>query len=618
MIVYLATKEQFRKDVDNNDIEHKILTQFKATLHRAVGENELRSWANSMAFMDRALADPEIPEDAGVAIEFVIPQTAKRIDFVITGLNEAGQNSAVIVELKQWQHVESTEKDGIVRTFVGGSEREMSHPSYQAWSYAALLEDYNESVREIPVLLHPCAYLHNCTSSNVASDALYAEYTRKAPVFLKSDAAKLRDFIRKHVKAGDGGETMYRIKEGRIRPSKSLADSLESLLKGNREFVLIDEQKVVYETAIHSLKSVADGGKIVLIVDGGPGTGKSVIAINLLVAFTKMGFVSQYVTKNAAPRTVYESKLTGSFKKSRITNLFTGSGAFTEAEPHTFDALIVDEAHRLNERSGLFSNMGENQVLELIRSSRLTIFFIDEDQRVTLKDIGRKTEIRKWAEASKATVHELSLQSQFRCNGSDGYLSWVDNVLQIRETANPTLDGIGFEFQVFDSPRQMQQLILERNRGQNKSRIVAGYCWDWISKKDSSAVDIRIPEHSFSARWNLASDGNLWILKEESVNEIGCIHTCQGLELEYIGVIIGPDLVVRDGVVQTRPEKRARTDSSLKGFKALMKRASKQETLLSTSEIIKNTYRTLMTRAQKGCFVFSVDPETNQYFKDHL
>ena len=614
MIVYLATKTEFIEDVFSNCIEDKILAEFKAKLHRSVGDSEVRSWRNSMNYMHHILVDEEIPKDAGVAIEFKIPQTSKRIDFILTGLAADRRSTAVIVELKQWERVEVTEKDAIVRTYVGGSSRETNHPSYQAWSYAALLEDYNEVVRSEPIRLKPCAYLHNCVTPLTINHPVYERHTEKAPAFLKTDARELRDFIREHVRFGDSGTAMYRIAGGKIRPSKNLADSLKSMLDGNREFILIDDQKLVFETALDLAKKSSDNHKNVLIVDGGPGSGKSVVAINLLVELTQRGQVAQYVTKNAAPRTVYESKLTGSMTKTRFSNLFKGSGSYTETAPNTFDALIVDEAHRLNEKSGMFQNLGENQIKELINSARFSVFFIDQDQRVTFKDIGTKEEIRKWAKESGANVEELALQSQFRCNGSDGYLAWVDDVLQIRKTANDTLEGVDYEFKVCDSPQELRELVLQKNEVNNKARVVAGYCWNWVSKSKPGIMDIVIPEHNFSAKWNLAADGSLWILKPEAVSEVGCIHTCQGLELDFIGVILGPDLVVEDGVLQAKPEKRAKTDASISGYKAMLK-ANPEKAKTKATEIIKNTYRTLMTRGQKGCFVYSVDPKTNQYLK---
>jgi DUF2075 family protein/SOS-response transcriptional repressor LexA len=615
MIVYLATKTEFKADILSNRIEEKILASFKGVLGSSVGESELAAWRNSLPYMDRVLDDPDIPQDTGVAIEYNIPQTGKRIDMILTGTNHDRQRTAVIVELKQWQKAAATGKDAIVSTFLGGREREVNHPSYQAWSYAMLIEDFNETVRLDPIHLRPCAYLHNCESSSVIHAPFYAEHTKAAPAFLKDDALKLSAFIKAHVKYGDKGETMYRIRDGRIRPSKSLADHLASMIQGNREFYLIDEQKLVYETALALATASTPKNKNVLIVNGGPGTGKTVVAINLLVELTNRDLATKYVTKNSAPRAVYEAKLTRTLKKSRISNLFVGSGAFTDTPANSFGGLIVDEAHRLNEKSGLYSNLGENQIKELIDASTFTVFFLDEDQRIHWKDIGEQSQIREWAESLGATVTEMDLVSQFRCNGSDGYLAWVDRVLQVRETANTTLEGSNYEFKVCTTATELKELIERRNRVSNSARMVAGYCWDWITKKnDPSGYDIQLDGGAFKAKWNLNEDGALWILKPDSVREIGCIHTCQGLELDYVGVIIGPDLVVRNGKVITDAAKRSSGDSSIKGYKGLLK-TNRAHAKAKADLIIKNTYRTLMTRGIKGCYVYSTDPETNLFIQ---
>jgi hypothetical protein len=566
--------------------------------------------------MRDVLTDSEIPNDAGVTIEYQIPQTSKRIDFILTGQDEKDIDYAILIELKQWSEAKLTAKDGIVDTDFYG---EVSHPSYQVWSYAALLQGFNETVYSENIQLRPCAYLHNYIADDVIKNPFYQDYLTKAPVFLEGDVEKekLKSFIKKFVKYGDKSNVMYRIDGGKIKPSKSLADSLAKMLKGNKEFVMVDDQKVVYETALALAKNSSPENKNVLIVQGGPGTGKSVVAVNLLVDLTKLGLVSKYVTKNAAPRAVYESLLTGVLRKTEISNLFSGSGTFIETEANTFDALIVDEAHRLNEKSGMFRNQGENQVKEIIEASKFSIFFIDEDQKVTWSDIGEKEEIKKWAGKIGATVSELELASQFRCNGSDGYLAWLDDVLQVKETANTMLDLVEYDFQIVDTPSELRDIIFEKNIEKNKARLVAGYCWNWTSKNDPGLPDISFPEYGFEMQWNLATDGNLWILKPEAVTEVGCIHTCQGLDLDYVGVIVGPDILVRDGKVLVDPSKRAKSDASLKGYKTYLK-LDEKKAQDKIRAIIKNTYRTLMTRGMKGCYVYFTDKETADYFKSRI
>ncbi len=616
MIIYQSTKGNFIGDVVSNNIENKIHEAYFERTGKQVGQSEQDSWRKSMRYMRDVLNDEEIPPDSGVTIEFQIPQTSKRIDFILTGQNHEKADHVVIIELKQWSEAMLSEKDGMVNTNFFG---EVVHPSYQAWSYAALLEGFNEVVYTENIQLKPCAYLHNYIEDNVIRNELYSDYLEKAPVFLEGDAEKekLRAFIKQFVKHGDKARVMYRINNGRIRPSKNLADSMAKMLKGNSEFVMIDDQKIVYETAMALGKKSTSENKNVLIVEGGPGTGKSVVAVNLLVQLTKLGLVTQYVTKNSAPRAVYESKLTGTMRKTVIGNLFSGSGAYINVPKNTFDALVVDEAHRLNAKSGMFKNLGENQVKEIIEASKFSVFFIDEDQKVTWHDIGKKDEIENWAKNIGAKVQTLELASQFRCSGSDGYLSWLDGVLQIKETANIALDNHGYDFQIIESPTELKEIIFEKNKERNKARLVAGYCWNWISKANKALMDIKIPEHNFAMQWNLNSDGMLWVMAPESVNEIGCIHTCQGLEVDYVGVIVGLDFVIRNGKVITDPSKRARSDSSLKGYI----RDSKINPEMAKNKadaIIKNTYRTLMTRGMRGCYVYFVDKETEEYFKKEV
>jgi DUF2075 family protein len=614
VIVYSASKSKFKDDVMTNDIGNIIVEAFKTATNKNTSISEINSWVNSLQYMDRVLNDKDIPDDAGVSIEYHLPQTSKRIDFILTGKDHSERDTAILIELKQWQEAEITTSDAVVKTRFKHGLKETLHPSYQAWSYKSLLEDFNATVQEEHVQLLPCAYLHNYENDTVISNPFYAKHIAKAPLFLKRDAKKLQEFIKKHVKYGDKSNIMYRIDNGKIKPSKNLADKLCSMLKGNKEFVLIDDQKIVYETSLQLATVASSKKKQVLIVEGGPGTGKSVVAINLLVRLTDKQLLTRYVTRNSAPREVYAAKLTGTLNKTHISSMFSGSGSYYSCKKNVFDCLIVDEAHRLNEKSGLFSK-GEHQVKEIINSSKLSIFFIDEDQRVTLKDVGSKDEIRRWAKTLQASVTELNLESQFRCNGSDGYLAWLDNTLQIRPTANTVLDTQDFDFRIIDNPAELHELITEKNKVNNKARVVAGYCWKWISKKHPHMKDIIIGD--YKATWNLVSDGQAWIMQPDSVSEVGCIHTSQGLEVDYIGVIVGPDLTVRAGKVLTHPAERSGMDKSIHTWKKLMKQ-DPEATKERLDAIIKNTYRTLMTRGQKGCYVYFVDEETREYFQSRL
>lgn len=620
MLIYDGLKSDFMADTENDVLETKLYDTIKQKMNRSTGLSELNSWRNSLKEMYITLNDSAIPSDAGVAIEYNIPQTSKRVDFLISGYDDNNKGNVIIIELKQWEQLQAVEgHEAIVETYTGGANRRVVHPSYQAWSYAALIKDYNQYVQDEDVELHPCAYLHNYPRKD--TDPLdakqYEDILSDAPAFTYGQRDALRNFIKKNIKTGDGEDTLVKIEHGKIKPSKQLQDSICGMLKGNKEFIMLDEQKVVYETILNlSTKCQKDNKKRTIIVEGGPGTGKTVVAINLLAELTKRDQFAQYVSKNSAPRIVYGYKLKGSMKRNSVDNLFKGSGCYTDAPLNSIGTILADEAHRLNEKSGMFQNLGENQIKEIIHASRCSVFFIDESQRVTTSDIGSVEEIEKWAKMEHSEVFRMELISQFRCNGSDGYLAWVDDVLQIRDTANYDLEGIDYDIRICDSPMEMEHIILEKNSIRNRARILAGYCWNWPkeTRNDVNYHDIKIGDYGIS--WNL-DGGDAFAINPDSVHEAGCIHTSQGLEFDYVGVIIGDDMRYENGEIITDYSKRAKTDQSMKGIKGIAKN-NPQEANRLADEIIKNTYRTLMTRGMKGCYVYCTDSKLSEYLKERL
>ena len=610
MIVYDGIKSEFLNSVMNGTIAEEVRQRIFEKMGRTTPKSEFDSWKNSLTRMYLVLSDTSIPDHAGIAIEYNVPQTSKRVDFIVSGYDADNQSNAVIIELKQWDELKKVDgKDALVETYTGGGLREVVHPCYQVWSYATLIRDYNKTVQDQNIVLSPCAYLHNYAlkENDPILDEQYKEYIEEAPVFCERDALKLREFIHRFIQKGDDKKILYEIDHGKIRPSKSLQNAISNML---------DDQKVVYENILQlACKSKADMKKRTIIVEGGPGTGKSVVAINLLAELTKRGQFAQYASKNSAPRQVYSQKLKGNFKKSRVDIMFRSTGSYTEIENNYVDTILVDEAHRMNEKSGMFQNIGENQIKEVIHSSKCSVFFIDESQRVTMSDIGSVDEIKKWAKAESSEITQLKLLSQFRCNGSDGYLAWVDNTLEIQPTANYNLEDIDYDIRVLDSPLEVRELIIEKNKINHRSRMLAGYCWDWIrdGKNNSKVHDIKIGD--FEMSWNLGN--SIFALDETSIDEIGCIHTSQGLEFDYVGLIIGDDMRYENHHIVTDFSKRAKTDQSMKGIKKLDKQDHcKAEE--KADEIIKNTYRTLMTRGMKGCYIYCTDQNLRNYLKQKI
>lgn len=612
MLAYLSTKEQFLKDAPI--IEDLIRESVQKNLHLTAPATEVNAWRNSLGnAMFHVLNNSTIPNEAEVAVEYRLNGRRFRLDFVLAGAGRDGKPAISIVELKQWSDVAESELLEHVKTALGGGLVDTTHPSYQAWSYKSHLENFNEFVYENQISVEASAYLHNLKDEKLIRSSFYEEALNQAPVFVHGEIEGLRKRLENQIVSKFDKSVMKLVDESPIRPSKQLADSVGNMLKGISEYVLLDEQKTVFEKIIQKSKLK---NKSVLIIKGGPGTGKSVIAINALSAITASRMSSKYITANAAPRTVFESKLKNLIKGDTVKHLFGGSGSYTESNANDFDVLIVDEAHRLRMKSGMFKNLGEDQAKELINAARLSVFFIDEAQKVTWSDVGEISRIKSLAAELGADVEVCELVSQFRCSGSDDYMVWLDEVLGIGIDSESYFSTSNFDFKIFDSPTHLHDEIRSKNAINNKSRVVAGYCWDWVSKKSKSSYDIELDD-GYKAKWNLIDYGNEWIMNPNSIDEVGCIHTCQGLEVEYVGVIVGKDLVYRNGHLTTDPSARAKTDKSLAGFKKELKE-NPFEASTKADELIRNTYRTLMSRGMKGCYVYFEDQETADFFKAKL
>ena len=619
MIVYSGTKSQFNNDVNLNLISDKILEKLREKHLSGGQESEYQSWQNSLHFMRSAIDDPDIPNDVEVAIEYQIPRTSKRVDFMIAGADAANTNNVVVVELKQWSKAEKV--DDImrhsVRAYTGGANRIVNHPSYQAYAYATFIKNSSEQVQDERIGIKPCAYLHNCSPAarTPLDDDIYTPWLEEAPLFDKSQTIQLRNFIKKFiVSKSSSGDLLYKIDNGRIRPSKALQDCLVSLMKGNEEFMLLDDQAVVFDLCKKYMAQCRkDMQKRTIIIQGGPGTGKSVLAVNLLKEFLLKNNNACYCTKNSAPREAYQKLLAKSNYKAmvNIKQLFRSPFGLCNLTSNFYDCLIVDETHRLVKK--MYGDWkGDNQVKECINASLFTVFLLDEDQQITKKDIGSVEEIKKWATELGSEVimnEDTVLQSQFRCNGSDQYIQLINNILQIGKPMDIDLKELNFDIRVFDDPNELRDTLRELNKINNKARMVAGYCYDWNVKHNRGEYDIYL-ENGFKAKWNLEND-KIWAINPNSFEEVGCIHTAQGLEFDYIGVLIGNDLRFdkTGGKIITDRTKISKDDKS-SGI-----RSAKDDV---AERLIKNTYKTLLTRGQKGCFIYCEDKALANYIRSFL
>lgn len=614
MIIYSNTAEAFRHDVDSNRIADIIEKLFIEKLGHREAPNEKTAWRNSLRCMESVIRNSQVANDCGIMIEYIIPNTSNRVDFIITGEDEQGEQNYVIIELKQWEYADTTDVPELVNTFVGRAHRNVNHPSRQASLYNDFMQNMNESIYVNRIYGHACAYLHNYVKRNPEPllDSRYQHLVKEAPIYFSDDYSELQGYLKKMVGQGKGMEILYQIENGKIRPSRKLVECVDSLYSGNDDFILLDEQNVAYNTILKELDSLDK--KKTIIVKGGPGTGKSVISFKILHAMIQRRLNAKFIAPNEAFREVMVKKLISSKvdKSKNIKPLFGGSGALYGVPKNAFDVLIVDEAHRLKGK-GAFMYKGENQVQDIIHASQLNVFFVDDNQRIRKVDIGTVAEIKRIAELEESEVIELELKAQFRCSGAEGFINWVTHTLQIEDTANfDGWDEETFEFKLFDDPNEMYRMIVEKNKEGNKSRMVAGYAWEWSKdgNADANVNDVRIPEKQFHMPWNSRKDSALFAIKEDSVNQIGCIHTVQGLEFDYVGVIIGNDLKYNFVTGEIEADYDEYMDAS--GKKGLK---NDPEEL---NRLVKNIYKVLMSRGTKGCYLYCRNYALQQHIKYRL
>lgn len=632
MIIYENTKENFIKDVITNSVADIIKNNMVSLGVSGGGNSEVNSWINSLNFMRNIVDTSTISSDTYIALEYKIPFSNKRIDFMILGYDEFGNKNLVIIELKQWSQIElCLEKEDYVKTFTGNAIRDVLHPSYQAKTYKYLLEGYNTSIEKEKINCTSCSYLHNASREknyHIVNLTMF-NYITDYPVYFKEDYQSLQDKLKILVGKGKGKEILYYIENGELKPSKQLIQSVGDCLRGNNKFMLVETQKEVYENILTKSNDINN----IFIINGNPGTGKSVVAINLLNKLLNNNKLVQYVAPNSAFQNAIKDELKKHGRKNKFNDnidiLFRGAMNFIKAEKNTFDWVIVDEAHRLKNKQNMYS--GKNQIDDIMNSSKNVVFFVDENQVIRTNDIGTNKNILESAQRFNKKVYfgdNYLLETQFRCIGAQGYINALDTTLQIKETANFFLnENSEYDIRICDTPQEMEELINSRiKEGFKDSRILAGYAWEWISDKclNDNELDLKqfhditIAEcDDWSIAWNFNYSNMLWASKSLGKRQAGSIHTVQGLEFEYCGVIVGNDLMIDSnneikGEYNNYYDKAGKTN--YRGIGTLTLKEDNKE----LTRLIKNIYKVLMTRGSRGTYIFIRDENLRKYFKKHL
>ena len=626
MIIYQETKTGFIDDVANNYLQARL----EAAFLRKTGSipSDRMGWASDYSRFSTVLSQAKVADDIQVAIEYhVSPIGRSRIDVLLAG-NDGHHDNGLIIELKAWDHAEVSPIENMVVAPLGGGIVKQ-HPNLQARQYKGMIMRFNEDIVERDIQLHPSAYLFNLyrRDPEPLEDARYKDLLAESRLFLANDVTQLKNYLEELIPKKSTNDVLFLLEHGKWRPADELIARVDSMLAGNEEFTLIDEQDEAFGIIRHQVLNDEDRThRHVFVVEGGPGTGKSVIAVRLLAETLKKKRMAFFVAPNMAFRNALVESLARGDRGYREDGdaLFKSSWSFHQSDygkDARTEILVVDEAHRLKDKA--YQYKGKSMVEDMVRSARISVFFIDESQKVTWQDSGSVAAIRAAAKKFNAEFHPpLTLTAQFRCNGSTGYLNWLDDVLQIRPTGNFENWGDGqYEFKVFDRAEDLYAALKTKNDA-NKARLIAGYSWEWPTKGRERGTAVKhVQADGLALPWNFT--GESWAASKDGIEQVGCVHTSQGLEFDWMGVLIGDDLVCREGKVQGDPAKRARTDKSLHGWKGELKAAKDnplaQEAIMrKVDRIIKSTYRVLLSRGRKGCFVWCKNEELREYFKKRL
>lgn len=606
MPLYRASVARLRSEIEGGTLVPTLTEQFRQHLGYSPNAAEVRSWERSLQVLSADLVEAGLG-DVETLVEFQLPMTSKRADVVLCGLHpRTNEPSYVVVELKQWSRALMLDGSDDVCVLEGMGER--LHPAEQVRRYCTHLSDFATVLEGRAEQLAGVAYLHNATDQDVGALWGLSE-TDWSRMFTGQRRGEFRRYLRGRLRPAPGAEAADVLLGSAIRPSKQLLALAAAEVQEREQFVLLDEQQTAYSLVMRAVEKARSGHhKEVVIVTGGPGSGKSVIALSLLGELSRRGRAVLHATGSSA-FTQTLRRVAGS-RQPRVKGMFKYFNQFAGVERNSLEVLILDEAHRIRETSAnRFTKSelrsGRPQVEELIDAARVPVFLLDEHQVVRPGEVGTVADIRMAASRLGLDSRVIELDGQFRCGGSRAYEHWVLHLLGLEGEGPVAWEGDdNFELMVGHGPSQMEEHLRKILEGGYGARLAAGYCWKWSDPVPEGLVadvqigDWRRPWNNKKATSHAGAPGTpYWASDPAGFEQVGCVYTAQGFEYDYSGVIMGPDLVWRTDHWEARPEF---------SFDTQVKRASMD----GFDRAVRNTYKVLLTRGMRGTVVYSTDPET--------
>ncbi|WP_055469236.1 DUF2075 domain-containing protein [Streptomyces ardesiacus] len=578
---------------------------------------EMRSWERSIPALTSALNDAGLG-GVEVMLEYALPLNSKRADAVLAGVHPVtGEPSYVVVELKQWSEAEPDGEDPALCR-IDAYAQPVLNPIEQVRRYCEYLVNFNGAVAEHSHRVSGVAYLHNATEFGV-NGLRVVELDHRGQLFTGERRGELIGHLRARLSDQQpGARAADELLAGRTVPSKQLMSVAAKEVREREQFVLLDEQQVAYRMVLNAVRRAKfSDHKEIVVVTGGPGTGKSVIALSLLGELYRQGVPAMHATGSQS-FTKTMRKVAGT-RKREVQELFKYFNSFIATEKNSLDVLICDEAHRIRETSAnrytpATHRTGRRQIEELIDVARVPVFLLDEHQVVRPGEMGTVKEIQEAATARGFECHVISLESQFRCGGSDAYVRWVARLLGL-EPGGPVVwdPDDRMRLLVADSPQEMEAFLDARRAEGYGARMSAGYCWTWSPEpKHGEPLPADVVIGDWARPWNLrgeraiagAPPSALWATDPAGFGQVGCVYTAQGFEYDWSGVIIGPDLLWRGD--------RWVTDRTASKDPVFRKSTPDDD----VDRLIRNTYKVLLTRGMVGTVVYSTDPETREKLRE--
>ena len=592
----------------------KLAAQMLFQMGNSPSPAEKRSWENSLVEISELFIQCGLG-DVNLLVEYQLPYSSKRIDVIALGSSPKNESPTVIViELKQWTNASLIEGalDSLKIDSYGNTP--ILHPAVQVSRYCEYLNDFNRYVSDENTNLFGIAYLHNWMDTNNSALDLI-QPTSHGMLFTGNQKNKLKEFLTARISSKFSDQITDDFLNSKIAPTKQLMQLAAEEVKNREQFRLLDEQQIAYSMVMKALRDAETSNtKTAVIITGGPGTGKSVIALSLLGELSRRGKTTLHATGSKAFRNSLR-KIAGA-RSPQVQKLFSYFNSFMTAERNSLDVIICDEAHRIRDTSAnrytkADLRTGTPQLHELLNVARVPVFLLDSNQVVRKGETGTPDYIEEEARELGLKVIRVDLDGQFRCGGSRLYETWLNGFLNLDSSEKITwTKDPNFNVLVADSPEEIEAKLRQFESEGYKSRITAGYCWTWNDPNEDGTLPNDVKIGNWSKPWNVKGDrgvggylsGELWAIDPKGFDQVGCVYTAQGFEYDWNAVIFGPDLVWRSGLWVA--ERSGNKDPAMRGIAP-----EHFETL------VKNTYKVLLTRGLVGTLIFSVDEETQQYFK---